>query len=59
MSSTKAIVSFLLLAKKNETKKGITIKSLRSDNDVVDGNLDEFDEKSDEFHDAHLVFTKF
>ena len=29
--------------KKNETKKEITIKSLRSDNDVVDGIVDEFD----------------
>ena len=28
------------------------IKSLRSDNDVVDGNVDEFDEKSDESHDG-------
>ena len=33
-------------------KKEITIKSLRSDNDVVDGNVDEFDEKSDESHDG-------
>ena len=48
MCSTKVIVSFLLLEKKNETKKGITIKSLRSDNDVVDGKVDEFNEKFDE-----------
>jgi len=33
-------------------KKGITIKSLRSDNDVVDKNVDEFDEKFDESHDS-------
>ena len=33
-------------------QKKKTIKSLRSDNDVVDGNVDEFDEKSDESHDG-------
>jgi hypothetical protein len=35
-----------------QKKRNNKIKSLRSDNDVVDGNVDEFDKKSDESHDG-------
>ena len=35
-----------------QKKIEITIKSLRSDNDVVDGNVDEFHKESNEAHDG-------
>ena len=46
-STGKRLFHFYCL-KKNETEKGITIKSLRSDNDVVDENVDELNEKFDD-----------
>ena len=45
-----SLTFYCYLLKKWEKKD--TIKSLRSDNDVVDGNVDEFDEKSDKSHDG-------